>query len=149
MILIRESLIQAQNEMSQYIGKRKHSSQLTQLEIEGLEKRLKDVQSWNIRTHALDRLEEKGINATYQDLTSCIYDATIIEYKIDYNNRINRCDERVVIRANSVVNYSYNLNVVYSLSEKRIVTVWINNINDRHDTLNWDIYSEDMKVFGI
>lgn len=147
MIMNKESLVQRQTEMSKYIGKRKHCSQLEETEIKVIWERLKNIENWNIRTHALDRLEEKGIHATYNDLVSVIHDASIIEYKIDYNSTINRCDERVVVRANSIVNYCYNLNVVYSISQQRIITVWINHINDRHKTLRWELYDENMKVF--
>lgn len=152
MVAIKQSsnhsqLVQGQMEMSKYIGKRKHISQLDNLEERLIWKNLKDVKLWSMNGHTLDRLKEKGINATYDDLVSTIDDATIIEYKIDYNKHINRCEERVVLRANSIVNIHYNLNVVYSITTQKIITVWMNDINDRHDTLNWDIYNEDMKVF--
>jgi len=142
-------LVQQQTEMSQYIGKRIHGSQLEDFQSNGIWDRLKSVKSWNVRKHAYDRLAEKGINATYEDLISCIHDSTLIEYKIDYNPITNRCDERVVLRANAVVNYCYNIHVVYSLSQQRIITVWMNNVNDLHKTLDWSIYDESMKVFGV
>lgn len=149
MITKINSLVEQQLEMSQYIGRRKHSSQLSEIETDGLFERLKEVENWRIKTHALDRLAEKGIEATYQDIVSTIGYAEMVEYKINYNPLINRCDERVVLRSKAIVNRCYNLNVVYSLSENRIVTVWNNHINDRHDTLDWSIYDADMKVFGI
>lgn len=152
MVAIKQSsnhsqLVQGQMEMSKYIGKRKHVSQLDDLEKGLIWKNLKDIKLWSMNGHTLDRLREKGINATYDDLVSTIDDATIIEYKIDYNKHINRCEERVVLRANSIVNIHYNLNVVYSITTQKIITVWMNDIDDKHTTLNWDIYSEDMKVF--
>lgn len=146
-------LVEEQMEMSKYIGKRKHRSQLQQEEIDRIFSKLKSVEEngerWRIRTHALDRMEQKGIKATYEDLVTTIHNAEIIEYKMDYSYDINRCDERVVLRANTIVNDYYNLNVVYSLSEKRIITVWINDINDSHSTLDWSLYDENMKVFGF
>lgn len=143
------SLVEKQLEMSKYIGKRKHGSQLQQVEIDSIFKRLKSVDSWGMSTHALDRLVEKGIEATYDDIVSTIHNASLIEYKIDYLDRANRCDERVVLRSNAIVNRMYNLHVVYSLVQNRIVTVWMNKVDDLHDTLKWEIYDENMKVFGI
>ena len=140
--------VERQLEMSKYIGQRKHSSQLDNREEAIIWDRLKNIDSWDISDHALDRLVEKGINATHDDIVSAIDNASIVEYKIDYNARINRCDERVVLRANAIVNGQYNLNAVYSLSRKTIVTVWINHIRDFHNTLDWSIYNSDMKVFG-
>lgn len=141
--------IEEQIEMSEYIGKRKHSSQLTEDELESLHGRLKDVVEWNLTYHALDRLDEKGINATYEDIVSTIFNCEIIEYKIDYNERINRCQERIVVRSNALTNGDYNLNVVFSLSDSYVITVWLNHVDDRHDTLDWSLYDEDMKVFGV
>lgn len=141
------------DEMALFIGKRKHCSQMLEPEINGLFARLKSVEKsgrkWLMAGHALDRLHEKGINATYDDVVSTIHNASIVEYKIDENKFTGRAEERVVLRANAIVNRSYNLHVVYSLSEGRIITVWINHIKDYHSTLDWSIYSSEMKVFGI
>lgn len=139
--------VEKQIEMSKYVGKRKHSSQLTQDEIDSLHKRLESVSNWGLTVHTLKRLREKGINATYDDIVSTIFNCEIFEYKIDYNKKSNRCQERVVVRSKVLTNGEYNLNVVYNLSNSFIVTVWLNHIDDRHKTLDWSIYDESMKVF--
>ena len=144
----RPKWVERQLELSKYVGKRIHCSQLQQEEINTIWRRLKSFDSWGTSKHTFDRLTEKGINATYDDLVSTINNSNIIEYKIDYNEKINRCDERVVLRANAVVNDTYNLNVVYSITFGVIITVWMNHINDKHSTLNWELYDENMKVFG-
>lgn len=140
---------QTQLEMMKYVGKRKHSSQLTEKEKQSLLRRLRGVKKWDITKHALDRMEEKGIQATYDDIASTVWNCEIIEYKIDYNKVLKRCEERVVLRSKAVTNGEYNLNVVYNLHSKKIITVWLNHINDRHVTLNWSLYDPDMKVFGV
>lgn len=145
----RPEWVEKQLEMSKYIGKRKHRSQLTQQELDSLHGRLQDVTDWGISHHALDRLEKKNIHATYDDIISTIFNCAIIEYKIDYNKKMNRCEERVVVRGLALTNKFYNLNVVYSLTNERVITVWLNHINDNHDTLDWSIYDESMKVFGL
>jgi hypothetical protein len=138
-----------QKEMKLFSGKRKHYSQMSIQEINGLFKRLRQVRSnqWHLSGHVFDRLEGKGINATRADIISCIHNSTLIEYKID--ERFNVCDERVLLRANAIVNDCYNLHVVYSLTNKRVITVWINHIRDHHKTLDWSLYTADMKVFGV
>lgn len=145
----RESWIEEQLEMSNYINKRKHYSQMSTLEINRTLKRLRDVESWLFTEHALDRMDEKGINATYQDIASTLFNCEILEYKIDYNERKNRCEERVVVRSKTKVNGNYNLNIVFSLTTKKVITVWLNHFWDRHITLDWSIYDENMKVFGL
>ena len=144
---ITQGFVARQMEMSLYIGKRKHCSQMNDFEMKSIMDKLENIERWNIRTHALDRIEEKGINATYNDLVSMINNSSILEYKIDYNQKMNRCEERVLLRANSVVNVKYNLNVVYSITQRAIITVWINEIDDKHETLDWSIYDENMMVF--
>ena len=139
--------ITLQKEMSKYIGMRKHSLQLTNIEREAIDKKLKDISSWTMTRHATDRLAEKGIKATYDDIVSTVHNHEIIEYKIDYNDRLNRCQERVVVRSKARTNKNYNLNIVFNITDKKIVTVWLNHIKDRHATLDWSIYNEDMKVF--
>lgn len=141
----------AQNyEFSRWAGKRKHVTQMKPYEQNNLWNRLKRIHNddWRIDKHAFERVEEKGIRATRDDMISAITNASIIEYKIDYNKYKNTYDERVVLRSNALVNGQYNLNVVYSLTTKRVKTVWLNRIDDKHETLDWGIYNARMKVFA-
>ncbi|MDS7057164.1 hypothetical protein NXG04_07680 [Klebsiella pneumoniae] len=139
------------NELEKYSGMRKHSSQMKKFENTGLMKRLKEVEEWewSLIDHALDRLIEKGIRASKRDVVSTIYNCSIIEYRIVYNRRLRLYEERVILRSKAIVNRNYNLNVVFSLTTKNIVTVWINHKNDRHSTLDWSIYNKNMKVLGV
>ena len=132
------------------IGKRKHISQMNKQEQAVIWKRLNSVQEfeWEMVGHALDRLKEKKIRATRQDIVSTIYNANIIEYRIVLNKRTGKPDERVILRSKSIVNGKFNLHAVYSLTNKKIVTVWINHIKDHHATLDWSLYSADMQVVG-
>lgn len=145
--------LQEKRDMAKFIGKRKHGSQLKEFEVDGLFERLKEVerkgQTWRMAGHALNRLKEKGINATYQDVVSTIHNAQILEYKIDHNKILGMCEERVLLRSKAVVNRNFNLHAVYSLTSRRIVTVWINHVKDFHDTLDWNLYTEDLPVFGV
>lgn len=142
-------LLTKTNELAEYCGQRKHISQLKGFEHQGLWKRIKAIKEWNILPHTFDRLREKGIRATKKDITSTVFYANIIEYRIIWN-KVHRCyDERLILRSKAFVNGRYNLNVVYSLTTKNIVTVWLNHENDKHNTLDWNIYNKDMKVFGV
>lgn len=138
-------------DLEKYSGKRKHSSQMKKFEDTGLMKRLKEVEEWEweLIDHALDRLVEKGIRASKRDVVSTIYNCSIIEYRIVYNRRLRLYEERVILRSKAIVNRNYNLNVVFSLTTKNIVTVWINHKNDKHSTLDWSIYDKNMKVLGV
>lgn len=136
-------------EMMKYIGKRKHHSQLTYDEKQALLRRLQDItrnDGWKISRHALNRLQQKRVRATYNDLVNAVYNCWIVEYKINWSDYA-MCDERVVVRSKKIVNDKYNLKIVYSLTTKCIVTVWLNHVKDFHRTLDWSIYDPDMKVF--
>jgi hypothetical protein len=126
---------------------------MTQDEIYWLFRRLKSVEEnglrWRMAGHTLDRIHQKGINADYWDIISSVWHSEMIEYKVDREKFTGEPEERVVIRSKAIANKHYNLNVVFSLTERRIVTVWLNHINDRHDTLDWSIYDKDMPVFNI
>lgn len=136
-------------ELSKYAGKRKHGTQLAKHEEQGLWDRLKSVKEsdWKMIGHAIDRLNQKGIKATKRDIVSTIHNAKIVEYKIDHVKQFNEYHERVVLRSNTFVNGSYNLHAVYSLTNNRIVSVWMNHKDDLHKTLDWNLYDESMKVF--
>lgn len=142
-----DMLVVSENEKMKQTGKRKHGSQMTLEEIRGVKRRLMDVKEWKIIDHAFDRLQEKGIVATYEDIVSTIYNSHMIEYRIVYNFYLGAYDERVIMRAKTLVNKHYHLNVVFSLTDNAVVTVWINHKKDRHDTLDMSIYDGNMKVF--
>ncbi|AKQ08387.1 hypothetical protein PQE66_gp072 [Bacillus phage PBC2] len=138
-------------ELKEYSGMRKHGSQLERLEEIGLWKRLKSVQEWewNLIDHALDRIEQKGIEATRNDIISTISHSSIIEYRIVYNHEHEIYEERVVLRSKAIVNKHHNIHAVFSLTLNNIVTVWMNDFHDRHATLDWGLYNKNMKVFGV
>lgn len=135
--------------LATYAGQRKHNSQLSHFEKLSLFTRLKNVQYWGMSAHALDRLVEKGIKATKEDVVSTLNHANIVEYRIFQYSENDACDERVILRSKAMVNGRYNLHVVYSLTNHRIVSVWTNHVLDKHSTLDWSIYNKDMKVFGV
>ena len=124
--------------------RRKHVSQMTKKEQDTIWKRLKGVQEhqWKLRSHAIIRVFEKEIHVSVKDIVSTIKNSTIIEYKTKYNK--GRMEERVVLRSNAIANEEYNLNVVFSLTTKEIVSVWLNHTNDLHSTLDWNIYDKDL-----
>jgi len=144
-------MIVKQYDLAKYAGKRKHGSQMTREEASSIWSRLKKVKEdeWIFTDHTFIRSLEKGIKITKKDLTSAIHNSELIEYKIDKLKFEDTYQERVVLRSKSIVNRCYNIHVVYSLSNNKVITVWMNHIKDRHKTLDWSIYDENLKVFGL
>lgn len=126
-------------------GKKKHYTQMTSEEKKFLFNKLKSVKKWRIGGHALDRMKEKNIEVTYNDIVSTIYNSNIIEYHTVKLNNFN--DRRVLLRSKAITNGEYNLHVVYSITGRRVVSVWLNNIDDLHNTIDMRDYDSDMKIF--
>lgn len=57
-----------------------------------------------------------------------------------YENNILK-DKRVVLRKNMKNDSEYDLVVVYSLIDNKIITVWDNKNTDQHYSLNLEKYS--------
>lgn len=134
-------------ENKKYAGRRKHGSQLSLYEKEILRNRLMSVDKneWGISSHAMYRLKCKRIMASLEDIVSIIPSSDIIEYGITFDGE-NSYEERVVLRSKKIFNYTYNLSATFSLTNKRIITVWLNGIYDTHKSLKWNKYDPSLKV---
>lgn len=141
--------IKEKNELAKYAGKRKHFTQLQESETDGLWKRLRSIgkQEWFLIDHVYDRLNQKGIKVDKKDIINTVDNAFIIEYKIDHHARMDKYEERVVLRSRRQIQGGHNLHVVYSLTDKKIVSVWTNHKSDMHFNLDWTKYDANMKVF--
>ena len=86
--------------------------------------------------HCKERMKEKGI--TEEDVNIALNNYTIVEL-----NRVNKYDNRVVIRSNKTRN-GWKVCVVLSANgDNKIVTVWKNRWNDTHATLRRDVLIEE------
>lgn len=137
--------MKSNKEMRRFIGHRKHSLMMKEWEKRGLFERLKKVRVWEISGHALLRMSEKNIEVTQDDILSTIHNSEIIEYKIDGKPKFET--ERVVLRSKAIINGKDNLNVVYDLTKESVISVWLNDVKDNHETLDISIYNHKMKVF--
>jgi hypothetical protein len=134
----------AKNEEVPKRGRKKHYTQMSKKETDYLFSKLRGVKRWGLSYHALDRIEEKGIEVTYEDIVSTIYNSNIIEYHVTKYKGEN--DSRVLLRSKSLVNGENNLHVVYSISRKKIISSWLNHKNDKHKTIDMRDYSGNVKI---
>ena len=135
----------SKNESIPYRGKKKHAKQMSKHEIDCIFKKLKSVKKWEIHSHTFRRIKEKGIDVTYDDVVSTIYNSKLIEYHIAKLSNGEK-DYRVLLRGNKSVNGNNNVNFVYSLTRELIVSSWLNDISDKHSTLDWNDYDERLKI---
>jgi len=146
--------------LSCYDGKRKYYTQMTEEETQSLKFRLLSRDKWKIGTHALkmieERLQEKGNSVKFgkEFLRKPILNGRIIEYKVDLTVRADSpepfYDERVLLKSMETVESDsgkqYTVNIVFSLSSNRVVTVWLNSVDFHHPDVDMSIYDENMYI---
>ena len=134
---------------------RKHFTQMNEQELEIMKNKIKssvngDVNSVNIVPHAFDNLfkrlrKGRDINTYKIMLAQTLIDFTPIEFKRIYNG-VNLVEERSVLRGNRLVNEE-SIVLVYSITQRKIITVWINSLNDMHSTLDTNLYDSEMEIY--
>lgn len=134
---------------------RKHFTQMSQQELTIVENKInssvnKDVSTVNIIPHAFDNLykrlrEGRDINTYKVMLVQALLDFTPIEFKRIYNG-VNLVEERSVLRGNRLVNEE-SIVLVYSITKRKIITVWVNSLNDMHNTLDMNLYDSNMEIY--
>ena len=134
---------------------RKHFTQMNEQELKIVKNKIKssvngDVNSVNIVPHAFDNLfkrlrKGRDINTYKVMLAQTLIDFTPIEFKRIYNG-VNLVEERSVLRGNRLVN-GESIVLVYSITKRTIVTLWVNSLDDMHSTLDMSLYDSDMEIY--
>ena len=134
---------------------RKHFTQMNEQELKIVKNKIKssvngDVNSVNIVPHAFDNLfkrlrKGRDINTYKVMLAQTLIDFTPIEFKRIYNG-VNFVEERSVLRGNRLVN-GESIVLVYSITKRTIVTLWVNSLDDMHSTLDMSLYDSDMEIY--
>ena len=136
-------------EMKAYtITEKRHIKQMNRKEKDYLNKIIrpiiiKDCENHlpKLSNHSLQRFKEKfPIPLAKEDLIDSLLSGDFIEYKRIYTNNI-LTDKRVVLRKNMKNDSDYDLVLVYSLMDNKIITVWDNRNTDHHYSLDLAKYS--------
>lgn len=133
------------NELVPRRGKKKHGTQMRYDEKKYLITSLKSVKNWNMSKHVLERIEEKGLLITIDDIESTIHNSTIIEYHVVNDNYK---EERVLLKAKKTVNKQFHLNIVYSITRGNIISAWLNKVTDNHNSLDWRDYDNNLIIIN-
>lgn len=130
---------------------RKHFTQMTEEEISIVTNKIKqsvnnDVKTVNILPHAYNHFFRRTPKTqAYRRLIGrALLNFNAIEYKKIYNG-VNLVEERALIRGTDVLN-GEGVVIVYSISHRCIVTLWINDTDDMHSTLDMSLYDENMEI---
>lgn len=127
---------------------RKHVSQMSVGEKEKVREMFKQVKTWEIFTHVNHRIREKGYSIKVDDVVQIINEGNIIEYEQKYYIHTKKVAHLLVLQTIRKHEDKEDdiMHMVFDMTSKGIVSVWLNDIDDRHHTLDMGIYSKGLKV---
>lgn len=129
---------------------KKHITQMSMYEIQIIKTKLdnsyKEKKKICFAKHCSDRWKEKiRHDADFKFLLiKTLHEHEVIEYKNVYFNKDN-IEERVVLRSKQPY-YGKNVCLVYSITNKVVITVWLNDATDNHKTLRLSEYNANMEI---
>lgn len=130
---------------------RKHFTQMTKEEIDLITEKIKnsvnnDVKTVKILPHAYNHFFRRTPKTQSYRRLIChaLLDFNVIEYKKIYND-VNLVEERSVIRGVDILN-GESIVIVYSITHRCIVTLWVNSKEDTHKTLDFSLYDKNMEI---
>lgn len=126
---------------------RKHVTQMSNEEIDYLVDLLNDLDYLQFTNYSYGRLDALGIDEDY--LTNMLHKFND-EMVIEFNTGKSGYDKRVLIRDTKVVfsdkGEPLNVCAVISVPTNKVITLYVNDLNDNHSTINFDYYNEDLKI---
>src|SRR5699024_685880 len=94
-----------------------------------------------------ERIVQKEYKITTDDILNVMRNGEIVEYEQKLYVVDGKMSELLVLTTvREDENGKNRLYVVFDITDKKIVTVWINGYEDTHDTLDIGIYSKGLKV---
>lgn len=136
--------------------RKKHISQMTKLDIEIIQEHIRNLRSLYASKHVIEKIKYDNLFFTSDmvvEVIENIDEQHIIEYNITRFR--GRNDSRVLLRSDKVYPVSIidkgvvycNLCFVLSLDSGELVTVYWNDCNDNHQTINYERYDEQLVVY--
>lgn len=109
---------------------RKHQKQMTPAERQHVENHIHGLRGWILKPHAIKRGLERVVD------TDALYTTMRIGDVIEVHNDVP-AQIRAVLRADLG---NASICVAADLTNREIVSVWVNALDDQHDTLNLGNY---------
>lgn len=117
---------------------KKHFRQMTKEERRFLYGIVRNIETWVFTKYSIGRAVERIV--TEADVLKAIEKGTLIEYHQKDGKH------RVLIRGTQIVDGKYVVCVVVEPAKQSVVTVFINEYNDTHTTLNWSAYNGNINI---
>ena len=132
--------------------KKKHYTQMSKEELTFLKSQIQNIKdikpSWHLENKA-------SIEYKMEDVFKVVTDSDLENRIIEFNVTPSRgaLDKRVLLRSKEVYlvdidgkEVDCNLCFVISLKSHQLITVYYNEYNDSHDTIDWKRYDENLKI---
>lgn len=97
--------------------------------------------AFSISKHAKKRMREKNFRVTCQELTSLLTYRNLLDIQFGFDGRVT-----FVYRGN--LGRKYDTSFVIDQKGK-VISVWANNVNDHHKTLDERIYKKNLKIKDV
>lgn len=126
---------------------KKYYTQMTQEEINYLYNEILKISRLRVQSHMWDKIDKYELDAFF---VRNVLDRITKESIIEYNNgrgqerRVVLEDKRNTIEASD--GSTMFLTVVIDIDKQCFVTLWVNDINDTHDTIDMKYYNENLKI---
>lgn len=131
---------------------KKHYTQMSKEELTFLKSQIQNIKdikpSWHLENKA-------SIEYKMEDVFKVVTDLDLENRIIEFNTTPSRgaIDKRVLLRSKEV--YSVDINgkqtncnlcFVISIKTHELITVYYNEYNDSHNTIDWKRYDENLKI---
>lgn len=126
---------------------KKHYTQMTQEEIDYLYNEILKISRLRVQSHMWDKIDKYELDAFFvRNILDRITKESIVEYNNGkrHERRVVLADKRNPIEASD--GSTMYLTVVIDIDDQYFVTLWVNDINDNHDTLNMNYYDKNLQI---
>lgn len=124
---------------------KKHASQFTHKEVEQVysaRERVKDLwlkRGIKIGFHLQDKIRNGETKFSYETTMKTMLNSTIVEYNE------TGADKRILLRSHYAVNKEVQC-IVVSLLSGKVITSYLNKVDDVHKTLDLRRYDKNLKI---
>jgi hypothetical protein len=120
---------------------RKHRIQMSRFEADAVENLIKGIRVWGgLNNHHICERKDKW-NVTDAEITNAVRYGEVVEV---HNN--NAPEIRAVVRTDIGLR---SICVTVSLTNKSIITMWVNTTNDQHATLRREDYKWGANILQV
>lgn len=139
--------------------KKKHIEQMTEEEVDHLKKQIRLFPTWQLKKSK--HLKRKMVSLNLDEVEAMLLDRKAERFIIEYNETVlpsGDTDRRLLLRSDKsrmvrfrtrrkkVVERRANLCFVISLNRYELVTAYWNKVDDSHETIQWNRYSDQLAI---